>query len=135
MKGFSRCMGNTTSVMAEFYALRDGLQLASQMGISCLEVELDAKIVVNLVLSNSMPNRAYSTLLNYCRFQQVKVTHIFLKTNRCTDAMVMRGCLQQECFVLFNDPPSANISSFVVFVANDMYYVRCYANSMPFLAS
>ena len=37
--------------------------------------------------------------------------------------------------MLFNDPPSTNISSFVVSVANDMYYVRHYANSMPSLAS
>ena len=54
--------------MVEFWALRDGLLLASQMGISCLEVELDAKIVVNLVLSNSMPNKAYSSLLIDCRY-------------------------------------------------------------------
>ena len=85
--------------MVEFWALRDGLQLASQMGISHLEVELDAKVVVNLVLSNSMPNRAYSSLLNDCRFllnmfQQVKVTHIFQEVNSCVDAMAKRGCLQ-----------------------------------------
>ena len=92
------------------------------------------KLLLTL-LSNSMPNRAYSTLLNDCRVQQVKVTHIFLEANRCTDVMARRGCLQYECFMLFNDPPSTNISSFVVSVANDMYYVRRYANSMPFLAS
>lgn len=32
LKGSSHCIGNTTSVMAEFWALRDDLQLASQMG-------------------------------------------------------------------------------------------------------
>lgn len=50
MKGFNRCIRNTTSVMAEYSALRDDMQLTSQMGISRLEVELDAKLVVNLVI-------------------------------------------------------------------------------------
>ena len=33
----------------EFWALRDGLLLAVQMGILYLEVELDARSVVNIV--------------------------------------------------------------------------------------
>ena len=36
---------------AEFWALRDGLMLAAQLGIDHLLVELDAQIVVNLVIS------------------------------------------------------------------------------------
>ena len=43
-------------------------------------------------------------------------------------AMAKRGCLQQECFVMFNDPPSHDISSFVISDANDVYYLSCYAN-------
>ena len=43
IRGFSRNIGHTTSVMAEFWALHDGLTLAYQMGLPCLEVELDAK--------------------------------------------------------------------------------------------
>ena len=43
-------------------------------------------------------------------------------------AMAKRGCLQQECFVMFNDPPSHDISSFVISDANDVYYLSRYAN-------
>ena len=87
MKGFSGGIGTTTSVIAEFWALRDGLLLASQMGIPCLEVESDAKIVIDLLLSDSLPNRTYKALLLDCRsllnrFQQVKVTHTFREANR-----------------------------------------------------
>lgn len=32
LKGSSRCIGNTMSVMAEFWALKDDLQLASRRG-------------------------------------------------------------------------------------------------------
>lgn len=56
-----------TSVTAEFLALRDELILASQMGISNLVVELDAKIAIDLVRSNNTPNRFYTPLLNDCR--------------------------------------------------------------------
>jgi len=59
------------------------------------------------------------------------VTHIFREANSCADAMAKRECLHQETFVMFNTPPSPNISSFVIFDANDVYYVRHYANTMP----
>jgi len=98
LKRFSRGIGFTTGVMAEFWALRDGLLLAVQMGIPYLEVELDARFVVDIILSSSMPNRAYSPFLNDCmslltRFQQVQVNHIFREANSCTDALAKRGCL------------------------------------------
>lgn len=46
LKGFNWGIGFTK---AEFWALRDGLLLAVQMGILYLEVELDARSVVNIV--------------------------------------------------------------------------------------
>lgn len=99
----------TTSVMAEFWALRDGLLLASPMGITLLEVELDAKVVVDLVLSNSISNRAYSSLLNDCRylpskFQQVQVNHVFREANRCAHGLAKRGRTQLVDFVVLNEP-------------------------------
>ena len=45
--------------------------------------------------------------------------------------MAKRGCLQQESFVMFNNPPLPNISSFVISGVNGVYYVRRYANTMP----
>ena len=40
-------------MLAERWALRDGLFLAIQLGIQNLEVELDAKVIVDLINSNS----------------------------------------------------------------------------------
>lgn len=139
LKGFSRGIGSTTSVTAKFWALRDGLLLASQMGIPYLEVKCDTKIMMHLLLSNSLPNRTYTSLLLDCRsllnrFQQVKVTHTFRQANSCTDAIARLGCLQQENFVVFKSLPSPKISSFVNSNANGVYYVRHYANTMPNLA-
>ena len=43
VKGFSRSIGHITSVMVEWWALCDGLNLAIRLGINQLEIELDAK--------------------------------------------------------------------------------------------
>ena len=67
LKGFNRGIGSTTSVIAEFWAVRDGLLLVAQMGILFLEIECDAKIVTDLLLSNLLPNRTYTPLLLDCR--------------------------------------------------------------------
>ena len=57
-----------TNITAEFWALKDGFILAFQLGITQLLVELDAKVVVDLVLSRKPSNSPYSSLLNDCRF-------------------------------------------------------------------
>jgi len=46
IRGYIHNIGFTTSIIAEFWALQDGLQLPLQMGLACLEVELDAKVVL-----------------------------------------------------------------------------------------
>lgn len=40
-----------TSIVAKFWALRNGLMLTVQPGITQLFVELDAQVIVNLVLA------------------------------------------------------------------------------------
>ena len=67
MRGFARSIGFTTRIIAEFWALRDGLLLAGQIGVQNLLIELDAKVVVELVQSKSSSNAFYSSLLADCR--------------------------------------------------------------------
>nr|POF27508.1 putative ribonuclease h protein [Quercus suber] len=67
IKGYSGSIGYTTSVIAKWWALRDGLTLAIQLGSQQLEVELDAKVIAELLKSNSIANRGYSPLLHDCR--------------------------------------------------------------------
>ena len=112
VKGFSRSMGVTTSVIAEFWAIRDGLVLAKQLGIQNLEVELDAKIVADLLQADSVTNRfSSSPLLNDCRlllnsFHQIRMRHVFREANFCADSLARRGLSQAEYFVVFDFPPS-----------------------------
>ena len=81
-----RNIGNATSIAAEFWALRDGLMLAAQLGITQLLVELDARVIVNLVQSKKPINSSYSPLLNDYRylvgqFHCIKIIYIFREAN------------------------------------------------------
>ena len=44
-----------------------GLSLAIQLGCQQLDVKLNAKVIVDLINSDTNPNRAYSPLLYDCR--------------------------------------------------------------------
>ena len=72
--------------------------MAAQLGITLLEIEMDAKIVVDLVLSNSNSNKEYSPLLSDCRsllceFQQIKMQHVYREVNKVADGLARKGCL------------------------------------------
>ena len=81
-----RSIGFATSRSAEFWALRDGLTLALSEGIQNLIVELDARVVVDLLNSNVDINKPYSPLLCDCRcllrrILQVQVVHVYREGN------------------------------------------------------
>ena len=59
-KGFARGVGCTTSCVAELWALCDGLNLASSLGIESLIIQIDALAIVHL-LNNSAANLAFGT--------------------------------------------------------------------------
>ena len=97
IRGFARYIGYTTSIIAEFWALRDGLNLAIQLGVQNLEVELDAKVIVDLINSRNSSNTTYSSLLFYCRLllemiPHTKVKHVFWEANKCADALARKRC-------------------------------------------
>ena len=76
--------------MAELWALRDGLYLAIQLGINFLEVEFDAKVIVEMLNSTNCSNRKHSPMLHDCRsllsrLTQTRVVHVFREANKCAD--------------------------------------------------
>ena len=139
LRSFARSIGFTTSIIAEFWALRDGLLLASQIGVQNLLIELDAKVVVELVQSKSSSNAFYYSLLADCRsllgrFQHYKVQHAFREVNRVADTLAKLGCVMQDQFVILNVPPSDDISGFVQSDAIGERYCRLSAPNLAILA-
>ena len=49
MKGYARAIGIMTSVVTVLWALWDGIQLCTALKLSMVEMELDAKVVIDLV--------------------------------------------------------------------------------------
>ena len=77
-------------------------------------MELDARVVVDLINSNAASSKLYSPLLCDCRclprgFHRVQVQHVFRERNCPTDALARWGCLMDDTFVVFNHPPSTDI--------------------------
>ena len=96
VKGFSRSIGFATNVVAECWALRDGLHLTTQLVIQNIVVELVAKTIMDILQSNQETNNFFSPLLIDCRlllrnFPQSRVRHVFREAKFCADAMARRG--------------------------------------------
>ena len=138
VKGYKRRVGVATSIIAEFWALRDGLILADQLGITHLAVELDVKVIVQLVLSNNNSSRAYSPLLNDCRFllsrfQHFKVNHVFREANRVADKLAKEGCSSPFDFVIIENPNSVELCNILSSDAQGLYYLRRSVNTSVIL--
>ena len=109
-KEYMRYIGISTSIIAEFWALRDGLMLASRLGITHLAMEFDAKVVVDLILSRKTPNSSYTSLLNNCRyllgqFQRTVIKHVFREANRGADNLAKGACSLTSDFVVLDILP------------------------------
>ena len=109
--GFSRAIGITTSVQAELRALKDGLNLAIDLRILNLEVEMDSLVAVELVNSITTPNAFLSTIVTDCRsllerFESCSLKHIFREANGCADLLAKAGCDQLSDFISFSNAPA-----------------------------
>ena len=108
--GFLRKIGRTTSYVAEQWALRDGLNLCLAKDFLVVEVELDAKCVVNALSSPNQSNVNQSALLDDCRqlstrFRLIRFNHYNREANQCADGIARKGDAQSDDFILFNSPP------------------------------
>lgn len=64
---FMRHIEETNSFAAELWGLRDGLMLCCSLNIPCVIVELDAKVVVDVLQNTNYDNVVVSPLLDDCR--------------------------------------------------------------------
>ena len=65
--GFSRSIGMTNNFATELWGLREGLLLCNNLNINALEVELDAKSIVDALGNPSYVNNVISPLLDDCK--------------------------------------------------------------------
>ena len=106
---FSRSIGRTNSFATELWSLREGLLLCNNLNINALEVELDAKSIVDALGNPSYGNIVISPLLDDCkllisRILQVCIKHCFRQANRCANSLArMSYCLDVDLIDVVED--------------------------------
>lgn len=88
--GFSRKIGIATSLLAELWAIRDGLMLCVDRNLVMVEIELDAKSVVDMLRNSQYTNNSHSSIIEDCRhlismIPQIRIKHCYREANRCAD--------------------------------------------------
>ena len=110
VKGYARAIGVTTSVAAELWASRDGIRLCISLNLPAVEIELDAKVVADLMRSRNSRANISNVIVAGCKdglkkILFVRIMHYFREANKCTDALARRGALLPQDFMIFMNPP------------------------------
>ena len=103
-------------------------------------VELDAKVVIELVCATNTPNRYYTPLLNDCstllsRFHGMRIKHVYREGNKCADMLARESCWLMDDFVVLDSPLSNDLCILLDADTTSMYSVRLVANYQPTVAS
>lgn len=68
MARFSRNIGYATSFIAKLlWALRDGLNLCKNLNLLSVKIDIDAKAIIDLLVSSSDANKNAFLLVDDCR--------------------------------------------------------------------
>ena len=126
--GFARRIGAANSLTAELWGLRDGLQLCCSRNFDSIEVEIDAKGVLDAFLNTDHANSIVSPILDDCRmlisrFHRISLKHCYREVNRCADKLARLGANQSLEFIIFQSP-SVDILSSLEEDAVGMYFSR-----------
>lgn len=106
VSGFARAIEYTTSVAAELWALQDGINLCIDLNLTNVIIELDAKLVIDLLQNEDGRKNDNEVIIVDCReglkkIPSVRIQHIFREANMCADALTRRGAFLSHNFVIF----------------------------------
>ncbi|XP_075674795.1 uncharacterized protein LOC142643985 [Castanea sativa] len=90
---------------------RDGINLCIDLNLENVIFELDAKLVVDLLLKDESSPNGNEVIMADCkeglkRIPRVKIQHCFREANKCADALARRGAVSPHDFVVFQFPPA-----------------------------
>ena len=80
------------------------------LNISYLVIDLDAKVIVELLGNPLYVNNVISLILDDCmmlvsRFQQIRIKHCFREVNKCADSLTRMSFIQDVDFSSFVSLP------------------------------
>ena len=102
-----------------------------------LEIEVDAKVVLEWMTNEYSYNLNHSPLIMDCRtlinqVPQVRIMHCFREANGCADALAWKGPIIQQDFVVYDSPPM-DIAMLLYYDQIGMYYERIHPQTVGFL--
>lgn len=113
ISGLSANFGRCTAFRAEVMALIRGLELAKNLQIKKLEIQLDSLTLVQALQSNTRECGGCTHDLNHIRNLledsewRVKVAHIYREGNRAADWLANQGVLQEAGIIILDNVPLA----------------------------
>ena len=83
---------------AELWALQDGINLCIALNLTDVIIELDAKLVVNLVQKGSDRPSGNDVIIADCieglqKILRTRIQYCYREANKCVDALARRGAL------------------------------------------
>ena len=112
-------VGLATNNMAELEAVRQGLEMAWNMGVKHLQLELDSKVVLNwLTISNLNYPTNILPLICDCmnlldQVWEVHMQHVYREANGCADALAKRGTHLWNMMTVYSECPTFVYVSYV----------------------
>ena len=108
--GYSRKIERTTSSLAEWWALRDGLHLCLSKNHLDVVVELDLEIIVDALTTTQQLDQPVSLLMGDCRsmatrFNHIQFKHCYHERNKCANGLARKGVTQIDDFFVYDNPP------------------------------
>ena len=130
MSGFARAIGYTTNVAAELWALWDGINLCIDLTLTNVIIELDAKLVIDLLQNEDGRKNGNEVIIADCReglkkIPTVRIQHYFREANVCR-CPCQKRCISFPQFCYFPFPPS-DVSLFISLDAIGTVYERKYS--------
>ena len=125
----------TSWFLPEWLALRDGLHLCLSKNHLDVEVELDAKIIVDALTTTQQSDQPVSPLMDDCRslatrFNHIQFKHCYCEANKCAIGLARKGVTQIDDFFVYDNPPVELENNFIHDL-NGLYSIRhCTASSL-----
>ena len=105
IKVFSRNIGRATSFTAELWGLGDGLTLCKVLKLCAVDIQIDAKAVLELLANPLCSNTVVTPIVDDYRrllsqIPQVRLGHCYREANSCADFLAKKGITQDGLFCL-----------------------------------
>ncbi|GAU35798.1 hypothetical protein TSUD_155730 [Trifolium subterraneum] len=110
MHGFSGSCGHASNLLAEFYAILKGLQLAWDLGFCTIILESDSKSAIDLILEDDNNFHPHAIVLGQIRILRARnwslsFSHTLREENECADWLAKHGVQSDVNLKLWVSPP------------------------------